>query len=78
MITFEPFWETLKDKGISTYTLINKYNMSSSLIHRIRHNMPISTVTLDDLCDILDCDVGDIIEHKSKDLITQAGHHSTL
>lgn len=63
MIVYAPFWETLKRKKISTYVLINKYNVSSSTINRLRHNMPISTTTLDDLCKFLDCDISDIIEY---------------
>lgn len=62
MITYDPFWNTLKNKEISTYTLINKHGLSSSLIHRLRHNLPISTVTINDLCNILDCTINDIIE----------------
>lgn len=63
MIVYAPFWETLKRKKISTYVLINKYNVSSSTINRLRHNMPISTTTLDDLCKFLDCSISDIIEY---------------
>lgn len=61
MITFEPFDKTRKRTGISTYQLINKYSMSSSTINRIRNNLPISTVTLNDLCKIYQCRVEDII-----------------
>ena len=63
MITFKPFTETRKRTGISTYQLINKYNISSSTINRIRNNLPISTVTLNDLCRIYKCRVEDIIEY---------------
>lgn len=64
MITYEPFYQTLKEKGISTYKLITKYNLSRSLIDRLKHNKPISTVTLNDLCEILDCKVEEILEYK--------------
>lgn len=64
MITYEPFYKTLKDKGISTYKLINEYKLSRSLIDRLKHNKPITTVTLNDLCSILDCKVEDILEYK--------------
>ena len=63
MITFEPFEKTRKRTGISTYQLITKYNISSSTINRIRNNLPISTVTLNDLCDIYQCNVEDIIKY---------------
>ena len=61
MISYKPFYETLKLKNISTYKLINTYNLSRSLIDRLKHNKPITTVTLDDLCKILDCKVEDIV-----------------
>ena len=61
MITYEPFYETLKRNGISTYKLVNQYNVSRSLLDRLKHNKPISTVTLNDLCNILKCKVEDIL-----------------
>ncbi len=64
MITYEPFYLTLKSRGISTYKLINQHNISRSLLDRLRHNKPISTVTLNDLCRILDCKVEDVILYK--------------
>lgn len=63
MIIYEPLYETMKTKGISTYKLVNTYGMSRSLLDRLKHNKPISTVTLNDLCEILDCDVGDILKY---------------
>lgn len=62
MVIYDPFWNTLRNSGISTYTLINKYHISSSLIHRLRHNLPINTVTANDLCMILNCKIEDIME----------------
>ena len=61
MISFAPFYETLKKRNISTYKLINQYGISRSLLDRLKHNKPISTVTLDDLCKILSCRVEDIL-----------------
>lgn len=63
MITYEPFYRTLKAKGITTYKLITQYNVSRSLLDRLKHNKPISTVTLGDLCKILRCRVEDIVEY---------------
>ncbi len=61
MISYEPFYKTLKQQGISTYKLINEYGISRSLLDRLKHNRPISTVTLNDLCTILHCKVEDIL-----------------
>ena len=63
MITYAPFYRTLKEKQMTTYKLINDYNVSRSLLNRLRHDKPISTVTLDDLCRILSCDVNGILEY---------------
>ena len=69
MITYKPLWETMKEKGVTTYTLINKYNISSSTIHRLRHDQGVTTQLIDDLCKILDCNVEDIIKYKPSDEI---------
>lgn len=61
MISYEPLYRTLKEKGISTYKLINEYGISRSLLDRLKHNRPISTVTLNDLCTILQCTVEDVL-----------------
>ncbi|MBR5088012.1 MAG: helix-turn-helix transcriptional regulator [Ruminiclostridium sp.] len=64
MIVYTPLWETMKEKGITTYTLINKYNISSSTIHRLRHNSGVTTQLIDDLCRILNCKVEDIMQFR--------------
>ena len=63
MISYRPLYETLKKKGITTYKLINDFNVSRSLLDRLKHNKPITTVTLNDLCGFLDCRVEDILEY---------------
>ena len=61
MISYDPFYKTLQQKGISTYKLITEYKLSRSLLDRLKHNRPISTVTLNDLCNILHCKVEDVL-----------------
>ncbi len=55
--------ENLKGKGMSTYTLRVKMNISGSTVQRLRRNMSVSTNTLDDLCELLQCSISDIAEH---------------
>lgn len=65
MISYAPFWETLKRNKRTTYELINIYGISSSTIHRLRHNLPTDTKTLDKLCKALNCySIWNIIEYK--------------
>lgn len=61
MISYEPLFKTMKEKDVTTYKLIKDFGVSRSLIDRLKHNKPISTVTLNDLCGYLNCKVEDII-----------------
>ena len=61
MITYDPLWETLKKKEISIYKLINTYHVSRSTIDKLKHNRNITLATLDHLCNILECDITEII-----------------
>lgn len=63
MIVYDPLWKTLKKKGLSTYTLRVKFEISGSTVQRLRKNMSVSTNTLDDLCELLDCSLSEIAEH---------------
>ena len=63
MISYAPFWNTLKARGETTYTLINKHNISSATIDRIKKGGGIGTAKINDFCKILHCRVEDIIEY---------------
>lgn len=63
MITYTPFWETLRKSNESTYTLIKNYHISSSTIDKLRNNKPMNTTTLNDLCRIFNCSIEDIVQY---------------
>ena len=67
MISYEPFWETLKSSTETTYTLIHKHHLSSSTIDKLRKNKPLNTTTLNDLCRILCAPVEKIIVYVPSD-----------
>ena len=74
MISYEPFWATMEEKGFTSYQLIYYWQISSNTLRRMRHNEAISSNTLNELCLILDCSVEDIIrfeasEEELKDLL---------
>lgn len=62
MIVYAPLWETLKKKGLSTYTLRAKFGISGSTVQRLKRNMSVSTNTLDDLCKMIGCNLSDVAE----------------
>lgn len=63
MIKYDRLWNTLKKKGISQYKLIKDYGIDKAQLHRLRKNMIVKTMILNNLCRILDCQVEDIMEY---------------
>ena len=63
MISYQPLWDTLKEKGVTQYQLINNYGVSAGQLSRLRANSNISTHTDDVLCEILECKVEDVLLH---------------
>lgn len=63
MICYDRLWKTMKEKGISQYALIKKHGVSPAQITRLKRNESVSTHTIDVFCDILGCEVEDIMEH---------------
>ena len=53
----------MKEKGITQYTLIKKYKISPAQITRLKRNESVSTHTIDIFCEILDCEVSDIMTY---------------
>jgi len=64
MIVFDKLWSTLKEKGISQYSLIKNYGISTGQLDRLRKNGNVSTYTLNQLCKIIGCRLEDIAEYK--------------
>lgn len=63
MIIYDRLWETLKDKNISQYSLMKDYGVDKAQIHRLKHNMIVKTITINNLCRILNCNVEDIMQY---------------
>lgn len=66
MITYEPFWQTLKKKNITQYQLIHQLGFSTGTLDSIRKEKPLNLSTIDSLCKLLDVDsIADIVEYKA-------------
>lgn len=63
MISYKPFYDTLLQKGVTEYALIFKHGVPANTLHRMKHGKPITTTTLDVLCEILGCPVSGILEY---------------
>lgn len=63
MISYDNLWRTMKEKDITQYVLIKKYNISPGQITRLKRNESVSTHTIEMFCRILKCKVEDIMEY---------------
>ncbi len=61
MVNYEPLWQTMKEKGVTTYMLIAKYNVNPRTINNLKHNKGITVDTLEKLCKVLECTPNDVI-----------------
>ena len=60
MVSYEPLWETMKCRGITTYALIEKYKIPSKTIYNLKHGKNITTATIEVWCGILECTPNDV------------------
>ncbi len=63
MIKFDRLWVTMKKKGVTQYDLYTHHNVNRSQLDRLRRNQNVEVNTIDRLCNILQCNVEDIMEH---------------
>ena len=63
MIRFDKLWQTMAEKGFTTYMLREKCGIDSKTIRRLRANENMETKTLNKLCVVLDCSLVDIAEY---------------
>lgn len=61
MISYNPLWQTMQEKNVTQYTLNTKYKMSKALLQRLRRNESVTLYTIQRLCNILKCDISDIV-----------------
>ncbi|MGN1151386.1 MAG: helix-turn-helix domain-containing protein [Lachnospiraceae bacterium] len=54
----------MKERGITTYTLITKHNINPRTINNLKHNRSITMDTLGKLCLILDCSPNDVVSFR--------------
>ena len=63
VIKYDPLWKTMEKRGITQYDLYTHHNVNRSQINRLRQNQNVEVNTIDKLCNILKCNVEDIMEH---------------
>lgn len=62
MIDYEPLFKYMKRKHITGYRMI-KMGFKRATWYNLRSGKPITTKTLDSLCNILDCNIIDVLRY---------------
>ena len=62
MISYNPLFHTMKEKGITSYRL-GKMGFPLSNYYAMKRGENISTHTLNQLCKLLHCKVEDVLEY---------------
>lgn len=61
IISYRPLWNTLKNKEVSQYRLLQA-GIDNKTLDRLKKNQNITLATLEKLCVVLDCSPNDIVE----------------
>jgi len=64
LISYAPFFETMKRKNFSTYRLF-KEGLNSATYYRIRDGESVNIDTIGKICKIMNCSVQEVIEYIS-------------
>lgn len=63
-VSYDKLWKLLIDKKISASEMRKRAEIAPNTITKMRKEQEVSLTVLSRICDVLDCDFGDIIEHK--------------
>lgn len=63
LISYKKLFELMEQKGIKKRELREKYNISPTIINRLNNNSNVAVDTIMYLCEILNCQPGDILEY---------------
>jgi len=64
MISYNPLWKTLIDKGISKTELRQMANFSTHTLSKLSKNESVSLYIIDNICLALNCKIEDVVEIK--------------
>ena len=63
----------LKEKGYSSTKIREEKLIGQSYLQQIRHGELVSWKTIDTICSLLDCQVGDLVEYVKESTVQEKG-----
>ena len=65
MISYNPLWHTLLDRGMNKGDLKDATGLSYGTMASMGKNEPVSMDTMDKICKALHCNIGDVMDFVS-------------
>lgn len=62
-INYSKLFSLMEEKGIKKRDLREKYNISPTIVNRLNNNSNVAVDTIMYLCEILNCQPGDLLEY---------------
>lgn len=63
MIDFSPLWETMRERNVTQYYLLQN-GIDNKTLDSLKKNKNITLLTLEKLCDIIGCTPNDVVRLK--------------
>lgn len=63
IISYNPLWQTMEQKGVTQYFLL-KSGIDNKTLDSLKKNKNITLLTVEKLCNIIDCTPNEIVEFK--------------
>lgn len=69
-ISYKKLFSKMEERGIKKRDLREIYNISPTIVNRLNNNTNVAVDTIMYLCEILNCQPGDILEYVPSEKIT--------
>ena len=70
-ISYDKLFALMAERGIKKIDLRNTFGINSKTVNSLAHNKSVTVDTIMQLCEILDCQPGDIMEYVKEDTTNQ-------
>lgn len=61
-VSYKKLWKLMIDKGINKGNLCRETGISAGTMAKMSKDAPVTLTVLEKICDVLECDIGDIVE----------------
>lgn len=66
-VDYSKLWKLLIDKKMNKSQLREKAHISTNAVAKLGKNEPVAMETLNKICKVFDCDIGDVMEFVHED-----------